>query len=176
MPGSSAAPPSRSPAGSPRSPRLGRSSPTGTRRSDPYWSIVWPGAANTPTSSPRNGPTSFGTSGAAEDARAGDARLPPLDSQCHRREPALRPVRPRDRHRQRQSLHSPSRPVVRRGPLPRPLRGRHGGGLPGRADRLCPLPQPPVREVQPGRLLRPRRLFRPGRPEGGTRNRGAAGR
>ena len=47
----------------------------------------------------------------------------------------------------------------------RAVRGRHRPGVPRPAPGLRPVPPPPLREVEPGRLLGPGRLLRPRRPQ-----------
>ena len=44
-------------------------------------------------------------------------------------------------------------------------------GVPGHAHPVCPVPQPPVRPLDPGRLLRLRGLLQPGRLQAGARPR-----
>ena len=57
-----------------------------------------------------------------------------------------------------------------------PVDQRHAGddrerrpGLHGHANPVCPVPQPPVRPLDPGRLLRLRRLLLADRPQAGRR-------
>ena len=47
------------------------------------------------------------------------------------------------------------------------VRGRHRAGFPGDAAPVRQVPSPPVREMEPARLLRLRRVLRAGRPQAG---------
>ena len=89
--------------------------------------------------------------GAGLAARRADVL--PLGPRQHRGEQAVRPVRARADHRQRERL--PGRPgqLLSRGPeagTPDLCRG-HGRAVPGSPARLCPLPRAPHGELGPGR-------------------------
>ena len=105
-------------------------------------------------------------------------RVPRLDPRRDGHRQALRPVRPRDPRRQRRRGEQPADGLVQGIAGAAAVRGRHGPGVPRPAVGVRPVPPPPVREVEPGRLLGHRRLLRPRRPPqdpGARRVRPAAG-
>ncbi len=61
----------------------------------------------------------------------------------------------------------PAGRLVPHAPLARCLRGRHRAGVPRHALAVREVPSPPLRGLEPGRLLWLRRLLRPRRPQAG---------
>ena len=62
----------------------------------------------------------------------------------------------------------PGRQLLPDQPRPRELGRDDRPALPGRPHPVCQVPQPPVRALDPGRLLRLRRLLLAGRPKNGN--------
>ena len=83
------------------------------------------------------------------------------------REQAVRPVRPRAGHRPGQHVHATARRSSSATAASR-TRLDHDGqpAVPRRPARMCEVPPPPVRGLEPGRLLQLRRVLRPRRPQG----------
>ena len=111
-----------------------------------------------------------------QPAAAGHGPVRRLDPRLHRRQQALRPVRRRDPHRDRQPGDQPADGLVSHGAHDAGLRGVGGAGVPRRAHPVRPVPPPPGRALEPGRLLRPGRRLRPRRPQGRLRRRRGADR
>ena len=133
----------RSPAGSPRVPRL-----------------LDPEVRRHP---PRQRPA---------DPDQGGARLQPLDPGEPRAEQADGPVRPRAADGRRLDLSEPGGELLPDQPRPRELGRDHRAALPGRAHPVREVPQPPVRALDAGRLLRLRGVLLPGPPQAGEPARG----
>ena len=157
---------STSPARCRRRRRSRRSSPTRTRTSATSWSTRCWRRRSTATTSPTSGPTSCASSGAA--SRTGPTGTFAFHDWIRE---AIATDKPYDqfvreilaRHRRRDQ--EPADGLVQGAAEPRAVRGRHRPGLPRPAHGLCPVPPPPVREVEPGRLLGPGRVLRPRRPQ-----------
>lgn len=98
--------------------------------------------------------------------RGGRLRLPRLDEGDDRPQPAVRPVRPRHRRRRRRVAGCPGDQLVladARRPAA-PAGERHGPGVPRPAPAVRQMP-PPLRALEPGRLLRAGGLLHPARPQ-----------
>ena len=103
----------------------------------------------------------------------GHAHLPRLAARGDRREPALRPARPRTGHCLGQHPRSAGRQLLPRRPRSEGGDGDHDPALHGRADGLRPVPRPPLRALDPEPVLRDDRLLRrPRRPPGLPHRRG----
>ena len=111
-----------------------------------------------------------------DDAGQGQLRLPTLAArEAGRRRRRDRRHRPRTAHRQRQHLRQPAGQLLPRRERPARARREYGATVFGRADAVREVPQPPVREVDAGRLLRLGRRVRPRRSRparGGRREEG----
>ena len=114
------------------------------------------GQVGRPAPQPAQGP---------EGAPARHLRLPRLDPQRLRDEHALRPVRPQHHRRPGDGRSAPAGDLVSHRPQPDAPDQRHRPALPRHADQLRPVPSPPVREVEPGRLLPAPGVLRPDGPQ-----------
>ena len=85
---------------------------------------------------------------------------------ARRQQQAVRPVRPRDAHRQRLEPREPAGRVLEDHPRPGIADGEHDAPVPGRALQLQQVPRPSVRALDAGPVLPAARVLRPGRPQG----------
>ncbi len=97
----------------------------------------------------------------------GAYRLPPLDSLGYRARDAHGRVRPRAADHRRLDLHASGRQLLSDQPRPGELGRNDRPALPGCPHPVRQVPQPSVRALDPGRLLRLRRLLLAGRPQEG---------
>ena len=103
-------------------------------------------------------PLPRGDQGGPEPRRLDPRRLPP--------QPAVRPVRPRDRHGAGSTFRARAGDDLPRPPRARRDRADGQPALPRHPARMRQVPPSSVRVVGPGAVLRVRRLLRPGRPQG----------
>ena len=89
---------------------------------------------------------------------------------------AARPVRPRAADRPRQRVREPGRQLLARQPRPARRHRNDGPVLPGHPHPVRQVPQPSVRALDAGQLLRHRGRLHPRRPQGRRQRQGRRGR
>ena len=100
-----------------------------------------------------------------DDGREGRLGLPALAARRDRPRRSARRAGPPDRRRPGLDLAEPAGELPPDQPRPDDRRGERRPGLPRHPPPVRPLPQPPVRRLDPGRLLRPGGLLRQRRPQ-----------
>src|SRR5437867_9478598 len=88
----------------------------------------------------------------------GDHSLPPLDPRAVRTQPPLSRVRARNLDSSGWTAGAPGSDLVPARTPAKRLRRKYGSGFSGLAPAVCPVPPPPIREMEPGRLLRTGRV------------------